>query len=104
MTEPIVLTGDDLTLGDVWDVAVDRRPVRLAESAKGRMDAARTLGMLLRTLGHEVRLAHDGAAALATIEADPPDVVLLDIGLPVVDGYTVVLASPDGSADGNWKP
>jgi len=46
--------------------------------------------MLLRTLGHEVRLAHDGAAALATIEADPPDVVLLDIGLPVVDGYAVV--------------
>jgi len=41
--QPIVLTGDDLTLGDVWDVAVDRRPVRLAESAKGRMDAARTL-------------------------------------------------------------
>ena len=54
------------------------------------VDAARTLGMLLRTLGHEVRLAHDGAAALATIEADPPDVVLLDIGLPVVDGYAVV--------------
>ena len=43
MIQPIVLTGDDLTLGDVWDVAVDRRPVRLAESAKGRMDAARTL-------------------------------------------------------------
>jgi CheY-like chemotaxis protein len=45
--------------------------------------------MLLETLGHDVRLAHDGASALALVEADPPDVILLDIGLPVVDGFTV---------------
>ena len=53
------------------------------------VDAAESLAMLLETLGHEVRLAHDGASALALVETDPPDVILLDIGLPVVDGFTV---------------
>jgi CheY-like chemotaxis protein len=53
------------------------------------VDAAESLAMLLETLGHDVRLAHDGGSALALVEADPPDVILLDIGLPVVDGFTV---------------
>ena len=43
MTEPIVLTGDDLTLGDVWSIAVERRSANLADSARDRMQAARTL-------------------------------------------------------------
>jgi histidine ammonia-lyase len=43
VTEPIVLTGDDLTLADVWKVAVERRPASLADSARGRMEAARAL-------------------------------------------------------------
>ena len=43
----------------------------------------------MRLLGHEVALAHDGPAALAAADAAPPDLVLLDIGLPVMDGYAV---------------
>jgi CheY-like chemotaxis protein len=39
--------------------------------------------------GHDVRVAHDGPAALAAADADRPDLVFLDIGMPVMDGYDV---------------
>ena len=39
--------------------------------------------------GHEVRTAPDGAAALKTLDAFVPDVALLDIGLPDLDGYAL---------------
>jgi two-component system, sensor histidine kinase len=51
------------------------------------VDAADTLGMLLETLGASVRVAHDGAAALALLETFTPDAMLLDIGMPRLDGY-----------------
>ena len=52
-------------------------------------DGAETLATLLGLYGHEVRIAHDGAAALAAADAYRPDVILLDIGLPGMDGYEV---------------
>ena len=52
-------------------------------------DAARTLELLLRSLGHETRVAYDGAEALAAAPSFEPHVVLLDIGLPGIDGYEV---------------
>jgi CheY-like chemotaxis protein len=52
-------------------------------------DAARSLAMLLELAGHEVRLCYEGAAALVEAEAFRPDVVLLDIGLPGMDGLEV---------------
>jgi PAS domain S-box-containing protein len=52
-------------------------------------DAADTLEMLLRSLGYETRVVHDGAAALELAPAFRPDVVLLDIGMPGLDGYEV---------------
>ena len=45
--------------------------------------------MLLRTTGAEVHVAHDGPTALAEFELREPDVVLLDIGMPDMDGYEV---------------
>jgi signal transduction histidine kinase/DNA-binding response OmpR family regulator len=51
------------------------------------IDAAELLAALLETLGHAVALAHDGAAALAIAPGFAPDVALLDIGLPLMDGY-----------------
>jgi two-component system, sensor histidine kinase len=52
-------------------------------------DAADSLAILLRILGHEVRTAYDGAAAITTAEQFQPHAVLLDIGLPKLDGYQV---------------
>jgi two-component system, OmpR family, response regulator len=48
------------------------------------------LARLIRVLGHEVQIAHDGPAALDGVESYQPDLVLLDIGLPHMDGYEVV--------------
>jgi two-component system, chemotaxis family, CheB/CheR fusion protein len=53
------------------------------------LDAAEALGELLRMWGHEVHVAHDGASALRLAAAERPDVLLLDIGLPGMDGYEV---------------
>ena len=53
------------------------------------VDAALSLAQLLTLSGHRVTLAHDGPGALAAAAALPPQLVLLDIGLPGMDGYTV---------------
>jgi signal transduction histidine kinase/ActR/RegA family two-component response regulator len=50
-------------------------------------DAADTLSMYLSTVGHRLRVAYEGRAALALSAQDAPDVLLLDIGLPDIDGY-----------------
>lgn len=52
-------------------------------------DSARTLTRLLQMLGHEVAHAHDGNQALEQTAAFQPEIVLLDIGLPGMDGYEV---------------
>ena len=52
-------------------------------------DAADSLGMLLRVLGADVRIARDGSEALQAFGAYDPAVVLLDIGMPGMDGYEV---------------
>ena len=51
------------------------------------VDAAEMLGELLEESGHEVMLANDPIAALKSIEEHNPDVAVVDIGLPVMDGY-----------------
>jgi PAS domain S-box-containing protein len=50
-------------------------------------DAADSLGMLLKMLGNQVRTARDGLEAVGAAEEFHPDVVLLDIGLPKLNGY-----------------
>ncbi len=52
-------------------------------------DAANSLAMLLKTLGHHVTVAHSGESALEKVRETPPDVVFLDIGMPGMDGYEV---------------
>jgi CheY-like chemotaxis protein len=51
------------------------------------VDAAESLAMLLRLWGHEGTVANDAPAALRAAEAQSPEVALLDIGLPGMDGY-----------------
>ena len=53
------------------------------------IDAAESLSMLLESLGHQIRMAHTGPAALKTALDFGPDLVLLDIGLPGLSGYEV---------------
>jgi len=52
-------------------------------------DSAVTLAMLLQLRGHRADFAHDGPEALKQAEALEPEVVLLDLGLPGMDGYEV---------------
>ena len=52
-------------------------------------DSARTLARLLKMLGHEARTAHDGGEAVEAAEEYRPEIMLLDIGLPVMNGYDV---------------
>ncbi len=65
------------------------------------VDSARGLARLLSLMGHDVRLAHDGPAALLAAREHRPSVVLLDIGLPEMNGYQVAAQlrkehGPDG--------
>ncbi len=57
-----------------------------------RPDAADTLGVLLRMLGHEIRTANEGREALRVAGEFLPEVVLLDIGMPGMNGYEVAQA------------
>ncbi len=52
-------------------------------------DAAKSLAKLLSLCGYETEVRHDGRSALEAVEALTPDVVLLDLGLPDIDGYEV---------------
>ncbi|HWD34851.1 MAG TPA: response regulator, partial [Casimicrobiaceae bacterium] len=53
------------------------------------VDAVESLAILLRSTGHDVTTAHDATSALAMIDVYAPDLVVLDIGLPGMDGYAL---------------
>jgi len=57
--------------------------------ADDNQDAADSLAMLLRMEGHEVTVVYDGSQAVAAIETFQPEVAVLDIGMPELDGYEV---------------
>lgn len=64
-------------------------------------DAAELLAELVRLSGHEVSVAFSGSSALREVDAFRPDVVLLDIGMPGMNGYEVaeaLRARPEWSA------
>ncbi|MBM0105491.1 response regulator [Steroidobacter sp. S1-65] len=68
--------------------------------ADDNADALESLAMLLEICGHEVRKASDGAETLQALSAWRPDVALLDIGMPILDGYEVarrIRSEPWGS-------
>jgi CheY-like chemotaxis protein/two-component sensor histidine kinase len=57
--------------------------------ADDNQDAAVSLSLLLQAMGHETRVAYDGLEAVEAAEAFRPDVVLLDLAMPKLDGYEV---------------
>lgn len=63
-------------------------------------EMANTTALLLRLYGHEVRVALDGPAALRAAQDDLPDVMLVDIGLPGMDGCEVARRIGEWT---NWK-
>jgi len=63
--------------------ALVRRRVLVADD---NLDAAESLMMLLTMMGHEVRAAHDGAQAVEQAEQFRPDLILMDVGMPRLDG------------------
>ena len=60
--------------------------------ADDNADAAETLAVLLGLDGHEVRTAHDGLAALVVAQSFRPDIALLDIGMPQLNGFELAAA------------
>jgi CheY-like chemotaxis protein len=64
------------------------QPLRILV-ADDNSDACETLGVLLELMGHQVRLTRNGQEALSECRANPPDVAILDIGMPKMSGYEV---------------
>jgi CheY-like chemotaxis protein len=55
--------------------------------ADDNQDSAAALGTMLELMGHDVRTAHDGLEAVQEAATFQPDVILLDIGMPRLNGY-----------------
>ena len=55
--------------------------------ADDNSDAASSLGMLLEMMGHEVCIVHDGVEAVEKATTFGPDIILLDLGMPQLNGY-----------------
>ena len=65
----------------------DPRPPLLVLVVDDSRDCAESLALLVRLWGHEAVVAYDGPAALDVARARAPDVVLLDLAMPKMDGY-----------------
>jgi CheY-like chemotaxis protein len=70
--------------------AFRRRPPRRVLVVDEDLQAAQGIAVLLKHLGHDVQVAHDGIAALAAARSKNPELVLLGLKLPGVDGYGVL--------------
>src|SRR6185369_7379226 len=73
----------------VSDVAAEPTSQRRILIVDDNVDSADSLAMLLEITGNQTYLAHDGVEAIESIEKYRPEVVLLDIGLPKLDGHEV---------------
>jgi signal transduction histidine kinase/ActR/RegA family two-component response regulator len=84
------LLPSESTVGDPGLPITERRARVLV--ADDNRDAADSLAMLLELEGHEVNVAYCGKAALSTGRQHHPDIMILDIGMPDIDGYEVARA------------
>ena len=80
--------------------SADRRRILVVDDNE---DAAHTLADLLSRLGHTLRVAHDGPSAIRLLDEFTPEVALIDLGLPVMDGYELAAFLRPHPALGNLK-
>lgn len=81
-----------------WENAVSARRILVVDDNR---DSATSLAMLLKLTGNDTRTAHDGMEAVEQAETYKPAVILLDIGLPKMNGYEAcrrIRAQPGGDA------
>jgi CheY-like chemotaxis protein len=71
---------------DRHDVATSSKLGRRVLIADDNLDSAQSLAMLLKTTGHVVEVAYDGVQAVEAAERFRPEAVLLDLGMPRLDG------------------
>lgn len=93
----VELPGCDVVAPD--QLADDVTPLKRSKAASANVlvvddneDAADMLAQVLTAYGHRVDIAHDGRDALRQLERFTPDAALLDIGLPIMDGYELAQA------------
>ena len=84
-----VMTTPELPPSTTEDTAEPTGPSLRVLVVDDNMDAAQSLGLLLEASGHHVRTAYDGPTALEVAFEFRPNIVLLDIGLPGIDGFEV---------------
>jgi CheY-like chemotaxis protein len=84
VTAPAAETGP-IEAGTAPAVIRSRRVLVVEDSP----DARQSLRMLLEMAGHEVETSEDGPSGLAKLHAFRPDVALIDVGLPGMDGYAM---------------
>lgn len=90
VTLPIAIPGPaDNTADAAGTDGKARSDERIVLIVDDNADAADTMALLLNTYGHTAHTACDAASALASARSHVPDVILLDIGLPGIDGYEV---------------
>jgi signal transduction histidine kinase len=96
----VCLPGISATAGELRPAPIGA-PARASRRARilvvdDNLDSAESMAMLLRIDGHDVITAHDGREALEVALRERPDVVLLDLGLPGLNGYQVCEALRSG--------
>lgn len=84
---PLVLSAGQKVEPSVRDLPVGSSNRRRILVADDNVDSATSLGQLLELLGNDVSTANDGLQAVEVAEAFRPDVILLDIGMPKLNGY-----------------
>jgi PAS domain S-box-containing protein len=85
---PLMTSRPDLeTPGPEKEQTAPSGPSRRILVVDDNRDAATSLATVLRLLGNEVRTAHDGGEAVELAEAFHPDLILMDVGMPRLNGY-----------------
>jgi len=90
---PLAVTGEDRDAQSAKQAAeaAPAQPLKVLV-VDDTVEVAQTVGWMLEEMGHEYYLVHDGRQALQAARDFTPDAILLDIGLPVMDGYAVCRA------------